>query len=155
MGTPALRWLAVGVLVSAALQAPDTLLIVTGRHRRYALAALWEAALEVGLGLWAVKSWGIAGVIAASVLARCAGATPVLLAEANRLLQGALPAVFLGLVRAAAPALACAVAVSWWIPDAHAGVFQLAGRATAIGAGFLVVYGLLARLRRPAGAAGE
>lgn len=144
MGTPALRWLAVGVLVSAALQTPDALLIVTGRHRRYALAALWEAALEVGLALWAVKTWGIAGVIAATALARCAGTTPILLAEANRLLDGALPAVFLRVLRSAAPALACAFAVSLWLPDAPGGALVIAARAAAIGGAFMVVYGMLA-----------
>jgi O-antigen/teichoic acid export membrane protein len=144
MGTPALRWLAVGVLVSAALQTPDALLIVTGRHRRYALAAVWEATLEVGLALWAVGPWGIAGVLAATVASRCAGTTPVLLAEANRLLQGALAAVLLRVVRAAAPALAVALAVALWIPDAPAGVLMIAARAAAVGAAFLVVYGLLA-----------
>lgn len=153
IGRPALRWLAVGVLTAAALQTPDVLLIVTGRHRRYALASLWETALGVGLALAAVTHWGVAGVVAAGVLSRCAGTTPVLIAEANRLLQGALPAVLARVLGSAAPALACAIAVSVWLPDGPPSVLFLAARAAAIGAGFLVVYGLLAGRERSASGA--
>ncbi len=78
----------VGVaLVQTILYPADALLTVTAQHRHYAMAAAWEAGLNLVLSIVLCQRIGVAGVALASVLARFFGAGPVMIVEAGRMLR--------------------------------------------------------------------
>jgi O-antigen/teichoic acid export membrane protein len=64
----------------------DTLLIFTTQHRAYAISAVWEAVVRVGLALVLLRPWGIAGIAVAGLIGRFVGCGPTVLARTGSLL---------------------------------------------------------------------
>ncbi len=63
--------LQIALMVTQMLLTPaDAVLMATTRHYGYATLAVVEGALNLGLSLWWVRYWGLAGVIGATVAAR-------------------------------------------------------------------------------------
>jgi len=63
-----------------------TLLVFTTQHRAYAISAVWEAVVRVGLALLLLRPLGIAGIAAAGLIGRFVGCGPTVLARTGSLL---------------------------------------------------------------------
>lgn len=133
------------VAVHAVLYPLDTLLMVTGRVRLYAVAAVWEALLSVVLSLTLVHTWGVAGVVAGCLIARFLGAGPVLLWESGRLLQGELRRILARVLVSVALATILAFLVLPCLPASRPDPARILSRSLLLVIGFSSLYGLLVR----------
>jgi O-antigen/teichoic acid export membrane protein len=82
------------LLLQSILLPPDAMLVNTLQHQQYAVMALIEAVLNVALSIWWVSIFGVAGVIAATVVARLFTNAWFLVRVANRA-AGVTTGVFL------------------------------------------------------------
>ena len=73
------------LFIQMVLSPADALLVSTGNHRAYAVAAAWEAVLGIGLAVVLGLHMGVAGVAIAKLAARILGAGPVMVLQAHRL----------------------------------------------------------------------
>jgi len=60
------------IFISIILWPCDAILVATTRHKGYALMAVVEGFINVGLSIWWINIWGVAGVAAATLTARLA-----------------------------------------------------------------------------------
>lgn len=104
-GAPVLRWLAIGILINGAAQAPFFVIQGVGRPDFTGKLHLVELPLYVGALWWLVGSWGIVGAAIAWVL-RVSVDTVALLGAVARILPEAR-----GEVRRAAVSISAGVAV--------------------------------------------
>ena len=58
------------IFISIILWPSDAILIATTQHKGYALVAVLEGFINVGLSIWWINIWGVAGVAAATLTAR-------------------------------------------------------------------------------------
>lgn len=93
VGDSAFRFLLAMLALQVLLYPLDTLLVVLGRHKRYALGTAAEAVLNLTLSLILVRSMGVAGVALGTVLARLVTATPIMAGEASKVLGGSAGAI--------------------------------------------------------------
>ncbi len=75
------------VLAQMVLNPCDRLLTITGNHRTYAVFALIEALLNLGLSIMLVDRYGVVGVVLGTLIARVFVASPVMLWQSLRLLK--------------------------------------------------------------------
>ena len=76
------------MLVQMVLNPCDQLLVSTGRHNEYAVAAAAEAVITLVGGLLAAPVWGVAGIAWVRLLGRLVGAGPVMAWRTAALLRG-------------------------------------------------------------------
>jgi O-antigen/teichoic acid export membrane protein len=76
------------MLVQMVLLPCDQLLVSTARHKEYALAAAWEAAVSLGGSLIVAPLWGVAGVAWVRLIGRLIGAGPVMIWRTAAILSG-------------------------------------------------------------------
>jgi hypothetical protein len=58
------------IFIQIILWPSDAILVGTTQHQRYALVAVLEGFINIGLSIWWIHIWGVAGVAAASLTAR-------------------------------------------------------------------------------------
>jgi O-antigen/teichoic acid export membrane protein len=65
----------------------DSLLILTGNHRVYAIFAFWEAVLNLGLSISLAPILGVGGVALGTLIARLLGSGPVMLLQSLKVIK--------------------------------------------------------------------
>jgi O-antigen/teichoic acid export membrane protein len=58
------------IFIQIILWPSDAILVGTTQHQKYALVAVLEGFINIGLSIWWIRIWGVAGVAAASLTAR-------------------------------------------------------------------------------------
>lgn len=58
------------IFISIILWPSDAILVGTTQHRGYALMAVVEGFINLGLSIWWIQAWGLAGIAAATLIAR-------------------------------------------------------------------------------------
>jgi O-antigen/teichoic acid export membrane protein len=89
IGWPTFVALVMLMVINIVLQPADVLLMITARHKTYALFACWEAILSTILSISFAVKWGVLGVVAGTILGRIFGAAPVMVIQAHWLTRRA------------------------------------------------------------------
>ena len=97
--------MALYMLVNILIVPSDSLLMGTNHQKSYGIMLLIEGILNVSLSVWWIQIWGLAGVIGATVVARCCTNGWYCLFKAFRITDYSVSKIFVEILRPMLPSL--------------------------------------------------
>jgi O-antigen/teichoic acid export membrane protein len=97
--------MALYMLVNILIVPSDSLLMGTNHQKSYGIMMVIEGILNVSLSVWWIQTWGLAGVIGATVVARCCTNGWFCLYKAFRITDYSVSKIFVEILRPILPSL--------------------------------------------------